>query len=81
MIKGYRNNLKAFRKQRRLTQAQISQLINCSRSYYTLVEQGKRNPTQEFWEEIQYVFMISDQDMWSLMLRDCELEDVINENE
>ena len=62
-----RKNLKVFRAKQDLTQAEMSGKLNYSRSQYALIERGDRDGTQAFWNNLQTVFSVSDEEMWKLM--------------
>ena len=62
-----RKNLKVFRAKHDLTQAEIAEKLNYSRSQYALIERGDRDGTQAFWNNLQAVFGVSDEEMWKLM--------------
>ena len=65
-----RTALKVFRVKLKMTQAELAGKIGYSHSQYALIEQGKRNGTQEFWNKLQAAFDIADVDMWELMKLD-----------
>lgn len=67
-----RTSLKVFRIMRNLTQAEFAEKLGYSRSQYALIEQGKRNGTQDFWQKLQEVFSVNDCAMWELMKTDEE---------
>lgn len=59
-----RKDLKQLRLSQGLTQKQIAEDIGYHRSYYTNVETGKRRGSIHFWNGIQKVLKIPDDDMW-----------------
>lgn len=59
--------LERFRRDQRMTQDDFAKEIGYSRSQYALIEQGKRNGTQDFWTKLQTRFCIEDCAMWELM--------------
>lgn len=63
-----RANLKAFRAKRNLSQQQISDRIGVTRETYGAVENGNRNPKQEFWNSLQKAFNVADVEMWALTI-------------
>ena len=65
-----RNNLKVFRVKHDLTQAEIADKLNYSRSQYALIERGERDGTQAFWNNLQAAFSVSDEEMWKLMKKE-----------
>lgn len=65
-----RTTLKVFRVKQKMTQAQFAAKVGVARSVYALIEQGKRNGTQDFWNKLQAAFDISDSDMWQLTKTD-----------
>ena len=67
-----RTNLKVFRVKLNLTQQDIADKIGVTRATYSAIETGIRNGRQFFWNELQRVFNISDEEMWQLMRKDGE---------
>lgn len=65
-----RKNLKIFRVNADLTQAEMADKLDYSRSQYALIERGERDGAQAFWNTLQAVFGVSDEDMWKLMRKD-----------
>lgn len=61
-----RMNLKIFRIRRNLTQSAMAERVGCERATYALIETGKRNPSIEFFMNLQAAFNIADEDMWRL---------------
>lgn len=59
--------LERFRRDQRMTQEEFAIAIGYSRSQYALIEQGKRNGTQDFWAKLQARFCVEDCAMWELM--------------
>lgn len=71
MIK-LRTKLKQFRVGTKLTQTEFAEKIGVSRATYSFVETGQRGGTHEFWQAIQDVFNVPDEDMYSLQKLDKE---------
>lgn len=69
---GERLNLKIFRIQQKMTQAEFAEKIGCNRGTYAAIEKGNRNGIHKFWFNLQHAFNISDADMWALKKRDGE---------
>lgn len=70
-----RTALKVFRVKQGLTQAQCAEKIGCSCSLYSLIEQGKRAGTIDFWNKLKTAFNVSDADMWGLTEVDKKKKD------
>lgn len=64
--------LKTLRKGRKLTQQELSEKLGLSRATYSFVETGQRGGTHEFWQAIQDVFNVPDEDMYALQKLDKE---------
>lgn len=65
-----RKNLKIFRIERDLTQAQIAEKIGCRRATYAAIEKGVREGRRAFWNDLQAAFNIDSDAMWDLMRND-----------
>ena len=65
-----RRNLKIFRIKERLSQAEISERIGCSRATYSAIESGYRCGRLRFWNDLQAAFDLPDSAMWELMDND-----------
>jgi len=61
-----RLELKVFRMTQKLTQKAMAAKTGVSRSTYTLIENGDRRGSQEFWETLQEVFKLEDGQIWNL---------------
>jgi len=61
-----RTNLKIFRIRHDLTQSEMAERIGYERAGYSLVEMGARNPSIDFFTNLQNAFDIPDADMWEL---------------
>lgn len=61
-----RKNLKIFRVRHDLTQSDIANRIDYDRQGYSAVENGKRNPSIDFFMNLQNAFDIPDEEMWEL---------------
>lgn len=61
-----RINLKLFRIKNRLTQNEMADRLNISRSTYVNIENGKSDCTLKFFNSLQREFGIKDEDMWEL---------------
>ena len=71
--KAKRNNLYILRCKHQLTQAEIAAKIGVSRLTYSYVEQGERSGNQAFWEAIQRIFNVPDEEMYSLQKVEQEM--------
>ena len=67
-----RTKLKQFRVGTKQTQAEFAEKIGVSRGTYSFVETGQRCGTHEFWQAIQDVFNVPDEDMYALQKLDKE---------
>lgn len=65
-----RIGLKLLRVKHKLTQAEIAAKIGVSRQVYANIEKGKNGGSTEFWGNLQRVFNIPDEEMYSLMKLD-----------
>lgn len=61
-----RMNLKLFRVRHNLTQSEIAERVGYNRAAYALIESGARNPSIEFFTNLQESFNIPDEEMWRL---------------
>lgn len=61
-----RNKLKVLRVINGLTQQQMAEKTGVSVSTYSLIEQGKRRGSQEFWLKLQKEFDLKDGEVWQL---------------
>ena len=61
-----RLNLKLFRIRHDLTQYQMAERIGYERAAYSMVEAGTRNPSIEFFMNLQEAFDVPDEKMWEL---------------
>lgn len=64
---GKRINLKLFRVKRDLTQEEFADRTGVERGTYAAIENGTRNGTYAFWNQLQTAFDIPDSEMWGLM--------------
>ena len=67
-----RTNLKLFRTARKLRQTDIALALGVSRATYSFIERGKRSGNAEFWQKLQSVYNVSDEQMYTLMKLDEE---------
>ena len=65
-----RKNLKVFRVQNDLTQAEIADKIGCTRATYSAIECGTREGRKTFWKDLQKAFNVPDAEMWSLTINE-----------
>lgn len=65
-FKMVRMNLRIFRIRHNLTQSEMAQRVGYERAAYSLIEAGTRNPSIEFFMNLQEAFNISDAEMWAL---------------
>ena len=63
-----RMNLKLFRIRHNLTQSEMAARVKYDRAAYALIEAGKRNPSIEFFMNLQEAFNIPNEEMWGLTL-------------
>ena len=63
-----RMNLKLFRIRHKMTQADMAKYTGYDRASYSLVEAGARNPSIEFFMNLQESFDIPNEKMWELTL-------------
>lgn len=61
-----RLNLKIFRIRQNMTQDDMARRIGCDRATYSAVETGARNPSVEFFMDLQKAFNVPDEEMWGL---------------
>lgn len=62
-----RFNLYQFRVKKGLTQVQFAEKMGFSPCYYSLVENGIRDGSMQFWGELQKFYEVPDDQMYSLM--------------
>ncbi len=62
-----RKELRKFRRDRDLTQVQMSEKIGVSRAAYQMIESGKHDGKLNFWLNLQKAFGVQDSEMFSLM--------------
>ena len=53
-----RENLKNARKAAGLTQQQVAEYLNVTRSHYQMMEQGDRVGSVELWDKLEDIFTI-----------------------
>lgn len=58
-----RHNLYLFRCDKRLTMQDMADLTEVSRVTYSLIESGERFGSAKFWDNLQSVFGVSDEDV------------------
>lgn len=61
-----RKNLKVFRVQQLMTQAEFAHKLGCSRATYSAIENGMREGRKTFWKKLQTAFDVPDENMWAL---------------
>lgn len=61
-----RHNLYLFRCDKKLTQAEMAEICGVSRVTYGHIESGRRGGSQDFWNTLQQVFGVPDEQMWTL---------------
>ena len=61
--------LRRARQEAKLTQGEISKLLNINRTYYVIIETANAMPTVELWLKIQKVLKIDDRDMWKVITK------------
>ena len=62
-----RTELKLFRIKRHLRQDEMAEKCGVSRPTYIFIENGKRGGSAKFWSNLQKVFSVPDEQMYSLM--------------
>lgn len=62
-----RKNLKKFRIDMELTQKELAEKLGCTTQNISLIEQGRRQGTAEFWRKFQKTFNLSGEKVWELM--------------
>lgn len=70
-----RTNLKVFRTARKLRQTDIAYDLGVSRATYSFIERGERSGNAEFWQKLQRVYNVPDEQMYALMKVDEEREE------
>ena len=65
-----RTNLKIFRIRHNLTQSDMAARVNYDRAAYGAIESGARNPSIEFFMNLQAAFDVPNEQMWELTLLD-----------
>ena len=74
-----RTNLKVFRTDRKLRQTDIAYDLGVSRMTYSFIERGIRSGSAEFWQRLQRVYNVPNEEMYSLMKLDeveqCETKE------
>lgn len=61
-----RLNLKKFRIDLNLKSKQMAEKTGISKSHYSNIENGKKNPTYEYLEEFEKIFNIDEETLWWL---------------
>lgn len=61
-----RKGLKKLRVNHDLTQPQMAKLCGVSLSTYNLIEQGKRQGSQEFWVAVKKKFDLDGETAWKI---------------
>lgn len=59
-------NLKLFRIALDLSQAEIAEKLNISRSYYGFIESGRQKGSVKFWRALKSVFKLTDKQIKEL---------------
>lgn len=62
-----RYKLYMLRCSKKLTKGEMAEKTGVSRVTYTLIENGKRDGSQAFWEAVQREFEVPDEKMYPLM--------------
>ncbi len=65
-----RTELKKFRVGEHLKQSEIAEKLEVSRVTYSKVENGLRSGDAKFWNNLQKVFNVPDEEMWKLQKLD-----------
>lgn len=61
-----RLNLKKFRIELNLKSKQMAEKTGISRSHYSNIENGKKDPTYEYMGKFEKVFEVEESKMWGL---------------
>ena len=65
-----RSRLKAFRVLRKERQTDIALALGVSRATYSHIERGECDGSMKFWQKLQQVYGVSDEEMYALMKLD-----------
>jgi transcriptional regulator with XRE-family HTH domain len=76
-----RTNLKVFRTAHKLRQTDIAYELGVSRATYSFIERGIRSGSGEFWQTLQRVYNVPDEQMYTLMKLDEERTEQCETNE
>ena len=68
--KGMRTNLKVFRVSNHMTQEEIAKKLGVSRAVFSNIERGHSDASGDFWDKLQNVFSVPDEEMWALQKKD-----------
>ncbi|GAB4316210.1 MAG: helix-turn-helix transcriptional regulator [Promethearchaeota archaeon] len=61
-----RNNLRALRERKGLTQQQLAELVGVTRETISIVERGRYNPSLPLAFKLARVLEVSVEDLWEL---------------
>ncbi|MGA4517380.1 helix-turn-helix transcriptional regulator [Solibacillus silvestris] len=62
-----RTNLKIQRIKNGYSQEECAEKLGCCRSTYADIENGKRSGNKGFWQNVQKLFDVPDEEMWALI--------------
>lgn len=67
-----RTNLKVFRVQKKMTQAEFAKAVGYTRSHYAKIEKGEYDYTLKFMTNFRKYFSVSEQEFNEIMKKDEE---------
>ncbi len=67
-----RINLKVFRIKQKLSQNEMAKRLNVGRSTYVEIENGKRDGSIRFFNNLQDEFQLTDDEVWNLTKKEGE---------
>ena len=65
-----RHNLYMFRCEKKLTKGEMANRTGVCRTTYTMIENGERDGSHKFWENLQREFEVPDSGMYNLMKKE-----------
>ncbi|KXG73828.1 helix-turn-helix transcriptional regulator [Thermotalea metallivorans] len=74
-MRNQRNKLIELRTAKNLTQNYIAEKLGISRSFYTMIENGNRNPSLELAIKLADLFQVNVRDIFLTDLDDKNLQD------
>ncbi len=67
-----RINLKLFRVKQKLSQQEMAERLKVGRSTYIDIENGKRDGSIRFFNQLQDEFQLTDDEVWNLTKKEGE---------